>query len=127
MHPKSAYVALSCAALAISLMTAARATARVFPHKQCELDTSKVEAAMQSTPELSALDKQVQDDFHRLMRLARGPDGRYVAGNRQADWLCDVERQCGRYASIEAGMGRCLQDAMRKRAEEIELFAPQPK
>src|ERR1700678_1526724 len=58
-----------------------------FPHKQCALDTTKVESAMESAAELSALNQRVEDAFDCLQSLSRGLDERSHRIGFRADWL----------------------------------------
>lgn len=119
----STSITASCAIFAVLLIATAPAAATHVRHKQCTLDTTKVESAMESAAELSALKQRVNDTFDRLQAHSHGLDERSHRAAFRADWLCDVERQCGRYASIETGLGRCLQNALRRRANELESQA----
>jgi hypothetical protein len=109
-----------CAAVVVLLVTADPATAARIRHKPCPLDTTKVETAMDSAAELSALNKRVDDAFQSLQRLSGGLDQRTLRNVFRADWVCEVERQCGQYASGDPRLSRCLQDAMRLRALDLE-------
>jgi hypothetical protein len=119
----STSVGASCAVFSVLLMAGGPAAATHVRHAQCTLDTTKVESAMESTAELSALSKRVNDTFDRLQAHSHGLDERSHRAAFRADWLCEVERQCGRYASIETGLGRCLRDALRRRANGLESQA----
>ena len=109
-----------CAAVVVLLVTADPAAASRIRHKPCPLDTTKVETGMDSAAELSALNKRVDDAFQGLQRLSGGLDQRTLRNVFRADWVCEVERQCGQYASGEARFSQCLQDAMRLRALDLE-------
>jgi hypothetical protein len=119
-HTKIVYSGLCYAFLVALCLSAGPASSRVIPHKPCALDTTKVETAMESAAELAMLNTRVEDDFHRLLQSIRNLDGRYILGSRRAEWLCEVARQCGDYASLQVGMGRCLRDAMLQHAQELE-------
>jgi hypothetical protein len=109
-----------CAAVVVLLMTADPAAAARIRHTPCPLDTTKVETAMESAAELAALNKRVDDAFQSLQRLSRGLDQRTLRNVFRADWVCEVERQCGRYDSGDTRLSRCLQDALRLRALDLE-------
>jgi hypothetical protein len=96
------------------------AAASRIRHKPCPLDTTKVETAMESAAELSALSKRVDDAFQNLQRLSGSLDQRTLRNFFRADWVCEVERQCGQYASGDTRLNRCLQDALRLRALDLE-------
>ena|ERR1700722_16855111 len=113
-------LAAGCAVLAVLLMTVAPSAASRLRHKPCPLDTSKVETAMESAAELSALNKRVDDAFQSLQRLSGGLDQRTLRNFFRADWLCEVERRCGQYDSGDARFDACLQDALRLRAVDLE-------
>lgn len=113
------FLAAGCAA-AVVVLTAGGAGARMLPHQACPLDTSKVETAMETAVELSALNRRVDDAFRQLQRLPQGPDQRFVRNRLRADWLCAVARQCGEYAAGDGRLGQCLQDALRQRASDLE-------
>jgi hypothetical protein len=59
------FLAAGCA-IAVVLLTAGEAGARMLPHKACPLDTMKVETAMETATELSALERRVDDAFQQL-------------------------------------------------------------
>ena len=113
----------SCAVFAVLIMAGGPAAATHVRHAQCTLDTTKVESAMESAAELSSLNKRVNDTFDRLQAHSHGLDESSHRAAYRADWLCEVERQCGRYASIETGLGRCLQNALRRRANDLDSQA----
>ena len=111
---------LGYALLAVLLLMADPAAASRIRHKPCPLDTTKVETAMESAAELSALNKRVDDAFQSLQRLSGSLDQRTLRNFFRADWLCDVERRCGQYDAGEARLNECLQDALRLRAVDLE-------
>jgi hypothetical protein len=113
------FLAAGCA-MAVVLLTAGGGGARMLPAKACPLDTTKVETAMETAVELAALDRRVDDAFRQLQRLPQGPDRRFMRNRLRADWLCAVARQCGEYAAGDDRLGRCLQDALRLRAIDLE-------
>jgi hypothetical protein len=114
------FVAFGCAALAILLVAAEPAAAARVRGPRCALDAAKVENAMESAAELSALNNRVEDAYQHLQRLARGLDERSVRNVIRREWLCGVERQCGQYDASDIRMSRCLQDALRLRALDLE-------
>jgi hypothetical protein len=113
------FLAAGCA-IAVVLLTAGEAGARMLPHKACPLDTMKVETAMETAAELSALERRVDDAFRQLQKLPQGADQRFVRNRLRADWLCAVARQCGEYSAGDDRLGQCLQGALRLRAIDLE-------
>ena len=107
-----------CVALACLLITPGPARATRFLQR-CTLDTSKVESAIES-PELSALNERVKRAFNTLQAKSHGLDERSHRFGFRAMWLCEVERTCGQFASMQTGMRRCLEDALRLRALDLE-------
>jgi hypothetical protein len=114
------FTAAGCAALATLLMAAGPVAATRFRGPQCTLDTTKVESAMESAAKLSALNKRVSDAFQRLQSLSHGLDERSHRLAFRNVWLCGVQRQCGQYDTGDIRMSRCLQNALRLRALDLE-------
>ena len=110
--------AAGCAVFATLISTldpAAAAGATI----DCGKASTKVELAICSDSELSALEAQVTADYNRRYALT-AMDLRKVLIRSQLDWYDNLDRKCGQFDSIETGMGQCILGAMRERAATLE-------
>jgi uncharacterized protein YecT (DUF1311 family) len=112
---------LTCFAMAFAAMlpaatTRAEAADALF---DCATAATKVERAMCSDGQLSALYAQVFADFRRRLFLTP-MDIRPVLTRVQRDWFAALERECDVYPSVEGGMGQCILGGLRRRAALLE-------